>query len=166
MRREKTHKHGGSRYLLSRSQWRQRTSGDGGDGARPLVRALAGGTELRAVDWRPSRDSGPASTQAEDRPPGCRTLIAVAGGGSLSTDLGSESGESRSAAAALASASAGADADASQEPAPGHCPERRNTMPERVVEQAGAGPVRVAGVGTLEYAAAARLAGVVGPIEP
>jgi hypothetical protein len=40
-------------------------------------------------------------------------------------------------AAALASASASADADASQEPAPGHCPERGNTTPERVVEQAG-----------------------------
>src|SRR5271157_1174270 len=139
MRREETHPHGGSRELLSRSERRQRTGGDGSDGARALVRALAGGAELRAVDWRPGRDTRQTGAETEDGPPGCRTLIAVAGGESLSTDLGTESRESRSAAAALASASAGADADASQEPAPGHCPERRNTTPERVVEQAGAG---------------------------
>src|SRR5271157_46751 len=166
MRREETHPHGGSRELLSRSERRQRTGGDGSDGARALVRALAGGAELRAVDWRPGRDTRQTGAETEDGPPGCRTLIAVAGGESLSTDLGTESRESRSAAAALASASAGADADASQEPATGHYPERRNTTPERVVEQAGAGPVRVARVGTLEYAATAGFTGTAGPLAP
>ena len=92
-------------------------------------------------------------------------LIAIAGGESFSADLGTQSGESRSAATTLAPTSAGANADAIEEPVPGHRPERRSTTQERVVEQAGAGPVRVARVGSVECAARARSAGTSGSLE-
>ena len=94
------------------------------------------------------------------------TLIAVAGEESLSTDLGTQSGESGSATTALAPTSAGADANQSQEPVAGHRPERRSATQERVVEQGGVSPVRVAGFGSLEQATPARFAGIAGPIEP
>jgi hypothetical protein len=39
-----------------------------------LVRAAAGRTWFRAVDWRSRRDQGQASEEAEVRPQGCPTL--------------------------------------------------------------------------------------------
>src|SRR5438132_4004719 len=137
MGREEAHSQRVSRELLSRPERTQRAGGDGSDGAGAVVRALTGGAELRAVDWRSGGDSGQASAEAEERPSGCGTSIAVTGGGSISADLGTESGKPRSAATALAPASAGADADTSQEPGAGDCPERRNTTQDRIVEQAG-----------------------------
>src|SRR5437762_8823127 len=46
-----------------------------------LVRATAGGTELRVVDRGRHRDRQEAGTQAEDRPPGCATHSALAAEG-------------------------------------------------------------------------------------
>src|SRR5438132_12480496 len=88
MWREEAHSQRGSRELLSRPERTQRAGGDGSDGARAVVRALTGGAELRAVDWRSGGDSGQASAEAEERPSGCGTSIAVTGGGSISADLG------------------------------------------------------------------------------
>src|SRR5438132_9968165 len=96
MWREEAHSQRGSRELLSRPERTQRAGGDGSDGARAVVRALTGGAELRAVDWRSGGDSGQASAEAEERPSGCGTSIAVTGGGSISADLGTESGKPRS----------------------------------------------------------------------
>src|SRR5664279_1840678 len=93
----------------------QCAGGDGGDRTFPLVRAAAGGTGLRAVDWRSGADQGQEGAKAEDGPPGCRAAAAVAAGGSLSSGVGTQCGKSRSASAAVASASAGADADADHE---------------------------------------------------
>src|SRR5437899_955707 len=84
MWREEAHSQRGSRELLSRPERTQRAGGDGSDGAGAVVRALTGGAELRAVDWRSGGDSGQASAEAEERPSGCGTSIAVTGGGSLS----------------------------------------------------------------------------------
>src|SRR2546427_7096270 len=84
MWREEAHSQRGSRELLSRPERTQRAGGDGSDGARAVVRALTGGAELRAVDWRSGGDSGQASAEAEERPSGCGTSIAVTGGGSIS----------------------------------------------------------------------------------
>src|SRR2546423_14468577 len=149
MWREEAHSQRGSRELLSRPERTQRAGGDGSDGARAVVRALTGGAELRAVDWRSGGDSGQASAGAEERPSGCGTSIAVTGGGSISADLGAESGKSRSAATALAPASAGAEAGTSQEPGAGDCPGRRNKTQERIVGEAGADATWVAIVGSL-----------------
>src|SRR5712664_2511410 len=80
MWREEAHSQRGSRELLSRPERTQRAGGDGSDGARAVVRALTGGAELRAVDWRSGGDSGQASAEAEERPSGCGTSIAVTGG--------------------------------------------------------------------------------------
>src|SRR5437588_8205880 len=77
MWREEAHSQRGSRELLSRPERTQRAGGDGSDGARAVVRALTGGAELRAVDWRSGGDSGQASAEAEERPSGCGTSIAV-----------------------------------------------------------------------------------------
>jgi transposase len=44
-------------------------------GHTPVVRALTGGGELRAMDWRSSGDSSPASAEAEERPSACGTLL-------------------------------------------------------------------------------------------
>src|SRR6476646_3479430 len=68
------------------------------------------------VDRRCRRNSSAASPQEEDRSGGCSTYSALAGGGSVSTDLDAELGESRCAAVAVAPASDGADAHASDEP--------------------------------------------------
>src|SRR5256885_5642333 len=136
MWREEAHSQRGSRELLSRPERRQRAGGDGSDGARAVVRALTGGAELRAVDWRSGGDSGQASAEAEERPSGCGTSIAVTGGGSISADLGTESGKPRSAATALAPASAGADAGTRQETGGGGWPERKDTAQERDLEEA------------------------------
>src|SRR5207244_11728586 len=95
----------------------------------------------------------------EERPSGCGTSIAVTGGGSISADLGTESGKARSAATALAPASAGADAGTSQEPGAGDCPERRNTAQERLVEQAGSTATCVGLGASLAGAARACVAG-------
>src|ERR1700694_423076 len=75
-----------------------RAGGDRSDGARAVVRALTGGAELRAMDWRSRGDSSQASAEAEDRPSGCGPSIAVTGGGSICADLGTEFGKPRSAA--------------------------------------------------------------------
>ena len=123
MRGAEAHPQTGSRELLSRFKRRQGTDRDGGDGACALVRTTPGRVELRVVDRRSRRDPRQAGTEAEERPSGCRTFVAVASGEPISADLGAQSGESRSAAAALAPASAGADADTSQEPVAGHRPE-------------------------------------------
>src|SRR5439155_25866386 len=138
------------------------TGGAGGDRshrARSLVRAVAGGTEVRAVGGRSGADSGPASAKAEDRPSGCPTPAEVAGGGSLPAGVGSGFGESGSAPTALASAPAGADADAGHESVAGHSPERRGAAQEGTVEQAGARAVGVFATGSLGRAAPARPAG-------
>ena len=73
------------------------------------------GTGLRAVDRGSVEDQGQAGAKAEDGPPGCRAAAATAAGGSLSSGVGTQSGESRSASTAVASASAGADAHADHE---------------------------------------------------
>src|SRR5215469_9123652 len=92
-----------SREVLSRAQGSrlQGASGDGGDWTWPLVRAAAGGTGLRAVDWRSDEDQGQASAKAEDGSPGCRAAVAIAAGGSLSSGVGTQSGKSRSASTAV-----------------------------------------------------------------
>src|SRR6266536_6365042 len=111
-------------------------SGDRSHGARTLVRAVTGRAKVRAVGRRPVPDLGHASTEAEDRPPGCATPAQVAVGRSLSARVGPECGESGSAPTALAPASAGADADAGHESVAGHRHERRGAAQEGTVEQA------------------------------
>jgi hypothetical protein len=49
--------------------------GDGSDRTCPLVRAFTGGAQVRAVGGGPGADSGPASAEAEERPPGCSTPV-------------------------------------------------------------------------------------------
>src|SRR5260370_12897365 len=78
----------------SRGSGNEGARGDGSQWACALVRATAGGTELRVVDWRRRRDPSQAGTEAEDGSPRCATDSAIATGGSLSADLGSELGES------------------------------------------------------------------------
>src|SRR6266849_10711293 len=88
-----------------------------------LVRATAGGTELRAVDWRCRRDPSQTSTQAEDGSPGCTAYFAFTAGGSLSADLGAERGESGSAATAVAPSPPGASPHPDHEPTASRRPE-------------------------------------------
>src|ERR1700722_18744125 len=87
------------------------------------------------MDWRCSGDQQTASTQTKDGPRGCPTLAEVATGKSLSSNLGTESGESGSAATALAPASAGADAHADYESATGRGDERGLSLEEKAVQR-------------------------------
>src|SRR6266446_1895428 len=149
--------------------WAERTrcaGWDGGHGARTLVRAVTGGAEVRAVGGGPGSNSGHASTEAEDRPPGCSTLAQVAGGRSLSARVGPKWGESGPAPTALAPASTGADADAGHESVAGHRHERRGAAQERTVEQARAKAVGVVLAGSLGHTTPSRSVGVAGPIKP
>src|ERR1700735_5312450 len=68
------------------------------------------------MDRRCRGDPDEASTQAEDRSPGCAVDSAVAAGRSLPEDLGTELGESGSTATVVAPASHGAGAHADHEP--------------------------------------------------
>src|SRR5438876_3480383 len=124
MWREEAHSQRGSRELLSRPERTQRAGGDGSDGAGAVVRALTGGAELRAVDWRSGGDSGQASAEAEEGPSAWGTSIAVTGGGRIPAERGTESGKPRPAETPLARRSAGADADPVQEQGAGDGPER------------------------------------------
>src|SRR5215471_16542818 len=128
--------------VLPRPERTQGASGDGSHGTRTLVRGVTGGVEVRALGRRPGADSGPASAEAEERPPRCSTPAQATGGRSLSPGVGAECGESGSAPTALAPASAGADADTGHESVAGHRPERRVAAQEGTVEPAGAGAVR------------------------
>src|SRR5919201_1018035 len=69
-------------------------SGDGSDWTWALVRAVAGGTELRTVDGRPGADQSLPGAQAEKRSAGCRSHSEADDGGSLPPGVGTESGES------------------------------------------------------------------------
>src|SRR5215468_10808854 len=100
-----------SREVLSRAESERSpsTSGDGSDGALPLVRALAGRTGLRTVAGRSRGDQCQARPEAEERPARCRTYSQATDGRSLSQDLDAESRESRRTAATIASPSASRD---------------------------------------------------------
>ena len=166
VRGEEARPQGGSREFLSKPAGTQCTGRDGSDRARALVRAPAGGVAARVVDRRPGRDSSQASTEAEERSSGRRTSVAVDGGEPLSPDLGAQSGEPGSTATALASASSGTDANPRQEPTPGPGLERGSTAQEGVMEQAGAGTVRVTRAGSLGWTPAAGFAGDAGSTDP
>jgi len=131
-----------------------------------LVRAAAGGTGFRAVDWRPSPDQSKASPEAEDGQPGRSTSVDATGGKSFSSSVGTESGKPGSAATTLASASTGANADADHESAAGRCPERRYTPQEGTVEQVRASAIGVVLARSLGHAAPARPAGTAGSAKP
>src|SRR5438132_3999989 len=87
--------------LLPRAERTRCAGGDRSHGARTLVRAVTGRAKVRAVGRGPSPDLGHASTEAEDRPPGCATPAQVAGGRSLSAPVGPECRESGPAPTAL-----------------------------------------------------------------
>src|SRR5262252_268681 len=108
-------------------------SGDRSDGTLPLVRALTGRAGLRTVGRRRGRDQSRTRPEAEERPFRCQTYSQATDGGSLSQNLDGESGESRRTATAIASSSIRRDADTSDEPATGHCHERRTATEERTV---------------------------------
>src|SRR6185437_9128734 len=96
-----------------------------------VVRAPAGGVADGVVDRRCRRNSSAASPQEEeDRSGGCSTYSALAGGGSVSPDLGAELGESGCTAVAVAPAPDGADAHASDEPVASGGTERRAALQE------------------------------------
>src|SRR3984893_255250 len=85
-----------SRELLPRGEAarRQRARGDGGHRAFTLVRAVTRGTGHRDVDWRCGKDQEAAHPEAENRPRRCPTSVEAATGKSVSSNLGTESGES------------------------------------------------------------------------
>src|SRR5713226_10435930 len=85
-----------SRALLpgAKAKRNQRARGDGGHGLLTLVRAVTGGVGYRGVDWRCGGDQEAARPETENRPPRCPTFAEVAARKSLSSNLGTESGES------------------------------------------------------------------------
>src|SRR5882762_643793 len=102
------------------------------------------------MDRGRSEDPHEASTQAEDGSAGCGADSAIAGGESLSADLGSERGESGPAATAVAPAPDGAGAHADHESAASGGPQRRPAVQEEVMagngkEATGVVPVRPVG---------------------
>src|SRR5258708_19151918 len=115
------------------------------------------------MDWRCSGDQQTASTQTKDGPRGCPTLAEVATRKSLSSNLGTESGESRSAATALAPASAGADAHADYESTTGRGDERGLSLEEKAVQRKGTSTARETLVGSPGPASPGRVTGAGGP---
>ena len=122
--RRLNHSDGEAERFYRESLKQEKSERAGGDGGPPgysrwFERLSPRRIGFRDMDWRCSGDQQTASTQTKDGPRGCPTLAEVATGKSLSSNLGTESGESGSAATALASASAGADAHADYESATG-----------------------------------------------
>src|SRR5260370_31992893 len=136
--------------------------GDGGQWACALVRATAGGTELRVVDWRRRRDSYEASAQAEDGSPGCAADSEIDAGRSLSGDLGAELGESRSAATVVASAPLGTSTHADDESVASRGAERRLTLQEEVVSGSRTAKTGGSPLSPIDDPAPARSPGVAG----
>src|SRR3984893_8703781 len=135
----------------------------GGHGILTLVRAVTRGTGYGGVDGRCGGDPQAARPEAENRPPGCPTFAEVAAGKSLSSNLGTESGESGSAATALAPASAGADAHADYESATGRGDERGLSLEEKAVRRTRPNTVGEAHVGSLGQPAAEGIIRAAGP---
>ena len=94
------------------------------------------------------RRCGLGGTAAEDGPAGRGALVAVAAGGSVSADLGAESGGAGCAAVAGASAQAGAGADAHQEPVAVDGAEQWGAEEVEAVDES-----RASGVGAVAVAA-------------
>src|ERR1700690_4123921 len=117
------------------------------------------------MDRQCSGNKDPTSKKAEDRPCRCSPVAEAAVGKSLSSNLGTESGESGSTAVAVAPASISSDADQDHESAAGHCHERRETLEEEAVERARSGRAGEIPVSALGQPPPARLDGIAGPIE-
>ena len=114
-----------------------------------MVRALTGGVGHGVVVRRGGEDSGQRGAQAEDRPARCATSAAVVDGGTLSADLGAESGRAGRAAVAGASSQVSAGADADQEPAAGAGLGPGSATQVEAVERNGTGGVGETGVAAL-----------------
>src|ERR1700730_8650976 len=136
----------------------------GGHGILTLVRAVTRGTGYGGVDGRCGGDPQAARPEAENRPPGCPTFAEVAAGKSLSSNLGTESGESGSAATALAPASAGADADTDHESAAGRGEEGRQAREEQTVQRTGTSADIETLLGSRGQSATERIIGAAGPV--
>src|SRR6267154_1045325 len=115
------------------------------------------------MDWRCSRDQQTASAQAENRPRGCPTFAEVTTGKSLSSNLGTESGESGPTTTALAPASPSADADTGHESAASGGDERGLSLEEKTVQRTGTNSVGEALVGSLGQPAPKGIIGAAGP---
>src|SRR5882762_3038684 len=114
------------------------------------------------MDRGRSEDPHEASTQAEDGSAGCGADSAIAGGESLSADLGAERGEPGPAATAVAPAPDGAGAHTDHESAASGGPQRRPAVQEEVVAGNGkeaTGSVPVSPVGEPPPAGPAGVAG-------
>jgi hypothetical protein len=122
--------------------------------------------ERLLADRRCCRDTDQAGAQTEDRPAGCATDFAIAGGRSFSADLGSEWGEPGSAATALASPSNGAGAHAHHEPAASRRLERRPALEKEVVAGTWSPATGSVSLGALGQPAKARSARVTRSTEP
>ena len=132
--------------------------------ARWFERLLAE-TWIRVVDWRSSPGQGQTRAEAKNRPRRCSAFAEIGAGRSLSTDLGTQSGESRSSATAVASASAGADADADHESAASAGNEREPVLEGEALERTRASRIGKASVSLLGQPPSARVVGTLGSDE-
>src|SRR5215471_21747381 len=101
------------------------------------------------MDRRSRRDQGQARQEAEDRSQGCGISLETDAGRSLSSSLGTESGESGSATAAVAPASIGADAYPDHESTASAGHERRSALEIEAVERTEASRAGEVGVSSL-----------------
>src|SRR6516162_1336427 len=100
----------------------------------------------------------------QERSSRCRAHLETDDGRTLSTGVGTRSGESRSAAAVVASAPLGTDAHAGHESVASCGAERRSAAEKGTVEPVRTGAVRVLPAGAMGDAAAARAVAVARPV--
>src|SRR6202790_4339710 len=117
------------------------------------------------MDRGSRRDQGQAREKEEERSRRCPANAEAAAGKSVSSNLGTQSGESGSATTVVAPASVGADAHADHESVAGVGHERGLSLEEKIVQRKRKSTVREAHVGSLGQSTSARVVGVAGPYE-
>src|SRR5262249_15339288 len=135
--------------LLPIASWARGAGRDGSLRTLSLVRRFAGGVRTPVVAGGRGTDSGLGGAQAEDRSARRRADLALAGGRTVSADLGAQPGGTGHAAAADESTQAGTGADASEEPVAFAGVEPGSAAQAEAVDGARAGRVGAVAVAAL-----------------